>query len=130
MKKTADKNCVSICGLFCGACPAYPQECHGCLSDYLRESCRECKSGFRHCAKIHNVSHCYACTDFPCERIEKFSQGPYIDGVNNHDNVIYDCIRIKSIGTARWLDEQVIKFTCPECGQRLTWYNINNHTCK
>lgn len=130
MEVTADKNCVAICGLFCGACPAYPLDCHGCLSDYLRKSCRECKNGFRNCAKAHTVSHCYECASFPCERIEKFSQGPYINSVNNHDNVIADCLRIRDVGSTQWLEEQVSKFTCPECGQRLTWYDKDKHNCK
>lgn len=28
MKKIPDEACASICGLFCGACPAFPDECH------------------------------------------------------------------------------------------------------
>ena len=27
-----DEKCVSVCGLYCGACPAFPEECCGCLS--------------------------------------------------------------------------------------------------
>lgn len=33
MKRIPDVECASICGLFCGACPAFPDECHGCFSD-------------------------------------------------------------------------------------------------
>ena len=46
MKRIPDETCASICGLFCGACPAFPNECHGCFSDYVREGCKGCKSEF------------------------------------------------------------------------------------
>ena len=129
MNKNYDVNCVSICGLFCGACPAYPHKCHGCLSDFLRESCRVCKNGFRQCAAAHSVTHCYLCQNFPCDRIEKFSQGPFIDGINNHANVIADSQRLRQVGQEKWLKEQAEKFTCTNCNQPLTWYNIASHSC-
>ena len=47
MKRIPDETCASICGLFCGACPSFPDECHGCLSDFVREGCKNCeKHGF------------------------------------------------------------------------------------
>ena len=46
MRRAPDEQCAAICGLFCGACPAYLEECHGCMSDYVRDVCRECKMDF------------------------------------------------------------------------------------
>ncbi len=40
MKRIPDEKCASICGLFCGACPSFPDECHGCMSDFVREGCK------------------------------------------------------------------------------------------
>lgn len=42
MKRIPDEKCASICGLFCGACPSFPDECHGCMSDFVREGCKNC----------------------------------------------------------------------------------------
>lgn len=125
-----NEQCAAICGLYCGACPAYPNECHGCLSDFVREGCRECKNGFRDCVKAHNINRCYECEQFPCDKLREFSKYPVINGVCNHENVIPDSCRIKEVGIPQWIDEQIIKFTCPQCGERLTWYNIESHSCK
>lgn len=55
MKRIPNEECASICGLFCGACPSFPDECHGCLSDFVRDVCKNCpKHGFFDCAKKHN----------------------------------------------------------------------------
>lgn len=130
MKRVPDEQCIAICGLFCGACPAYPETCHGCMSDYVREGCRECKNGFRDCVKVHNVHHCYACTEFPCERLDTFSQGPIINGVCNHANVIPDSYRLREVGTAQWIAEQLVRHTCPKCGELISWFDMESHTCK
>ncbi|MBQ8599120.1 MAG: DUF3795 domain-containing protein [Oscillospiraceae bacterium] len=130
MKRVPDERCVSICGLFCGACPAYPEECHGCLSDHLRASCRECKHGFRDCVKEHQVSRCYECSSFPCERLEVFSKGPIINGVNNHANVIPDSCRLQEVGIEQWLKEKMEQHICPKCGELISWYNMQSHSCR
>ena len=130
MKRIPDEKCVSICGLFCGACPSYPDDCHGCLSDYLRESCKECKNGFRDCAGTHNVTRCCDCPQFPCGRLDAFSKGPVIDGVNNHANVLADISRQRKIGVTQWLSEKMAQHTCPKCGELITWYEMGSHNCK
>lgn len=129
MKRIPDEKCAAICGLFCGACPSFPDNCHGCLSDYVRDVCRECKHGFRDCAKAHNVSHCAQCVDFPCQRLEEFSHGPIINGVCNHANVIPDSVRMKQIGVSRWIDEQTERHLCPKCGQLISWFDMGSHNC-
>lgn len=42
MKRIPNEECASICGLFCGACPAFPEEYHGCFSDFVRDACKNC----------------------------------------------------------------------------------------
>lgn len=130
MKRVPDEQCAAICGLFCGACPAYPEECHGCLSDYVREGCRECKNGFRDCIKAHHVRRCYACSEFPCERLNTFSKGPIIHGICNHANVIPDSYRMREVGLAQWIAEQLARHTCPNCGALISWFEMGSHTCK
>ena len=130
MKRVPGEECAAICGLFCGACPAYPDECHGCLSDYDREGCRECKNGFRDCVKAHHVSHCYACSGFPCERLDTFSKAPIINGICNHANVIPDSLRMGEVGLTQWVAEQLTRHTCPKCGELISWFDMKSHTCK
>lgn len=130
MKRVPDEQCAAICGLFCGACPAFPEECHGCMSDYVRDVCQECKNGFRDCIKLHNVNRCYECSQFPCDRLNTFSQGPIINGICNHANVIPDSRRMKEIGPIRWIEEQIVRHTCPKCGKLITWFDMASHSCK
>ncbi len=131
MKKMPDEKCIAICGLFCGACPAFPEECNGCLSDFVREGCKECKKyGFRDCAKEHNVKHCYECGEFPCKRLEEFSKGPIINGICNHSNAIPDLESLKKIGKAEWIKKKIEEHTCKKCGELISWFDINSHKCK
>ena len=124
MKRKPDLDCAAICGLFCGACPAYPNECHGCRSDYLRESCRLCHHGFRTCIKEKNINLCEECNEFPCRRSLEFSKGPIIEGTNNHKHVIRDLQIRKEIGTERWLELQMERFLDHETGELKTWYEM------
>lgn len=124
-----DEKCVSICGLYCGACPAFPQECHGCLSDFVRDVCKVCKNGFRKCASDHNIVRCNECPEFPCKRLEEFSKSPVINGICNHADCIPDLFRLQKTGMKRFLAEKAIQYTCSKCGQRLTWFDCKTHKC-
>lgn len=130
MNRTPDEACASICGLFCGACPAFPQDCHGCLSDFVRDCCKNCSThGFLDCARSHRVTRCYQCVEFPCEKLREFSTKPVINGICNHADVIPDSLRMKEVGLSRWLEEKTAQHTCPHCGRRITWFEKNTHTC-
>lgn len=130
MKRIPDEKCASICGLFCGACPAYPDTCHGCLSDYVRDVCRGCsKHGFMDCAKEHRVARCYECREFPCGKLEEFSKGPVVNGICNHADVIPDSRRMKKVGVAQWIEEKTKEHTCRKCGELIDWFHRDSHHC-
>lgn len=130
MKRIPDEKCASICGLFCGACPSFPDECHGCLSDFVRDGCKNCeKHGFLDCATNHKVTRCYECQEFPCDKLKEFSAKPIINGVCNHAKVIADSMRMKEVGVSQWINEKIVEHTCPKCGKLLTWYEIASHVC-
>lgn len=124
MKRKPDTYCSAICGLFCGACPAYPEECHGCRSDFVREVCKQCHNGFRECSKKNGVSGCEDCAQFPCERLLNFSKGPIINGVNNHKRVIQDLQSRKELGVEKWLEAQIEYYTDEQTGKLKTWYEL------
>ena len=131
MKRIPDEACASICGLFCGACPAFPNECHGCFSDYVREGCKGCADhGFLECATSHNVLRCYECEDFPCKKLEEFSSRPIINGICNHANVISDSMRMKEIGIPQWIEEKIKEHKCPKCGNLINWFEVNTSNFK
>ncbi|MEG2221634.1 MAG: DUF3795 domain-containing protein [Oscillospiraceae bacterium] len=128
MKPNAET--AAICGLFCGTCPCYPQDCHGCLSDRLTAQCAACDNGFRACAKEHKVLRCYACEDFPCARLEAFRHRHYQNGIGHHQTVIADLREMQSHGVAAWVDRQTAAHTCPHCGRLIYWYDRDCPHCK
>ena len=130
MQRIPDEKCASICGLFCGACPSFPDECHGCFSDFVREGCRGCADhGFWDCALSHNVTRCYECREFPCKKLEEFSTKPIINGICNHANVIPDSLHMKEVGVSQWISEKISEHKCPKCGRLINWFDVGSHVC-
>lgn len=121
---------AAICGLFCGTCPCYPEDCHGCLSDKLTPACTVCGNGFRTCAADHKVERCNDCAEFPCTRLKDFSHRHYENGIGHHEMVIPDLAEMKSIGAAAWVEKQTKDHTCPACGKLIFWHERDCHRCK
>jgi hypothetical protein len=117
------------CGLFCGSCTAYPEECGGCLSDRLTESCRICNAGFRACTQEKGVTRCYECGDFPCKRLEDFVPIHVENGISHHEHVIEDLRLMKEIGVQSWVDKQALEHACDKCGGIINWNETNCHIC-
>lgn len=143
---------IGICGLYCGSCPNYlaPRlgdhetldilarergisppalACDGCLSKNVAGECRECKHGFRTCARDHDVTWCLECTDFPCPRLESFRHMHKKNGVSHHDKVIEDLSFICTRGARAWLERKAVEFSCPDCGRSLYWYDLSCPAC-
>lgn len=121
-----DENTAGICGLFCGTCPMYPAHCHGCLSDKLAPHCRVCPNGFRECARERGVTWCFECGEFPCARLEEFLNTHWENGISHHAGVIENLKRMKAMGVAAWVEEEMAKTQCPQCGNLIPW---NRHDC-
>lgn len=124
-----DEKTAAICGLFCGICPFYPEQCHGCLSDKLTAHCVTCPNGFRDCAAEHGVIRCYECEGFPCGRLQEFSRHHIENGICHHAEVIPDLQRMKRDGVATWVEEKTREYTCPRCGELIYWMEKNSHQC-
>lgn len=121
---------AAICGLFCGTCPCYPADCHGCLSDKLTPHCTICSNGFRTCAKEHAVTRCYECNEFPCNRITQFSKEHYQNDICHHENIITDLNYMREHGLENWVEKQTKNNTCKNCDTLIYWYNKKSHVCK
>lgn len=125
-----DEKTAAICGLFCGTCPFYPHDCHGCLSDKLTAHCMECPNGFRDCAQSHKVTRCYECPEFPCDRLKAFSKTHVVNGVGHHENVIKDLADMKQQGVKVWVAQKTKENTCLKCSGLIPWFNKKSHACK
>lgn len=130
MKRIPNEETAAICGLFCGTCPCYPEDCHGCLSDKLTPACTVCGNGFRTCAKEHGVERCYECAEFPCGRLEEFQKHHFCNGIGHHEQVISDLKEMGEGGVDKWVEKQTKQHTCEKCGELIYWYDVHTHVCK
>ncbi len=131
------------CGLYCGACGTVLADmrgtveelarewemepgqlvCHGCRSDTTAVFCRDCR--FRSCTASRGVEHCSECGDFPCDELVAFRN----DDAPHHSVVLVNLRRMREVGTAAWLEEQRLRWSCPGCGEPFFWYDTACRFC-
>ena len=102
-----EKMLASFCGDYCGKCPNYPRECHGCApSEHM-----DCH--FVKCCLSKNIEHCGFCADFPCVKLSNFvpddrpecPKGYHVENLRTR----------KTIGTELWLQTQRSKWKSWHC---------------
>ncbi len=120
---------AAICGLYCENCPAFGQECYGCLSSYVAEECRRCPNGFRLCVQEHGVTRCFECPEFPCARLEDFTQTHIVNGIKHHELVIENLREMRDKGIEQWLRRMDHETRCPTCERRLMWFETSCPLC-
>ncbi|MBN1330541.1 MAG: DUF3795 domain-containing protein [Candidatus Heimdallarchaeota archaeon] len=138
----------SYCGLYCGACfvvqgakdnqqgeiialyKNYFQlekddiRCQGCKSKgYVFKGCRNCQ--IRTCAQSKNYEFCYECSEFPCEKIERFKNS----GLAHTFMAVQNLSKLKEIGIDAWLKEQEVRWKCTNCGKTFSWIAENCTEC-
>jgi hypothetical protein len=65
------------------------------------------------CARQKGYAGCHECNDFPCEHIQEF---PMPVG----KKVILRAIPYrKAYGTERWVTDEISRYVCPDCGNKL-----------
>ena len=145
MKREEAKKLVGICGIYCGTCPQYlasrendtgmmaeisrehniplaEVRCDGCLSDRVITFCKDCRHGFRQCAREKNVTWCFECADFPCPRLRNHKDVHIVNGISHHAHIIDGLRYMKRHGIEAWVEQQDKAGRCPECGKRLYWF--------
>ena len=151
MKQDVSK-LVGICGLYCGTCPSYLAgrkndeeylermsrergysieeiRCDGCLSDKVAVHCTNCRHGFRKCAAEKQVTWCFQCDDFPCQRLKDFTDVHIVNGISHHERVIDDLEYMKKHGIEAWVEAQEKAACCPACGEMLYWFERECSGC-
>ncbi len=134
------------CGIFCGACsvsrhgetgrgdaftsclrgvPARELACQGCKSDVRYVGCRVCT--IRECAVARGVPHCADCPEYPCRTYRGWqSVGKLLPHVREAGA---SGAAIRSGGADAWLSAQVKRWSCPQCGERFSWYAARCSGC-
>lgn len=103
MKLAEEKSLVGCCGLYCGLCPRHQStaasKCPGCKILSLQLSCKL----YNCCVKKNGLETCAACSDFPCEKYDKFFDG---DSFISHRVCLPNMQQIQKVGLTKWLREQ------------------------
>jgi len=116
-KENNDKLKQGLVGLFKGRLPNSENlstadiHCEGCLSEKPFFHCMQCT--IRDCTKEKGFTGCHECDDFPCRLIHEF---PIPVG----KKVIMRAIPYwKEVGTEKWIQDEEVRYLCPQCGQKL-----------
>lgn len=130
----SNRNLEAYCGLYCGACPVYLQQydgwlvqavteyfkcertdlrCHGCRSETISLSCRDCDR--RDCTTSKGFDSCSACPEMPCDRMSNYQLPHMSKAVPNLE-------ALRDRGSDAWLAEQAEQWKCPSCGKTGSWY--------
>jgi len=156
---TTNPDFISPCGLYCGVCAIYiaardnndrlkqglvnlykggtpckgtlPNcenlstediHCGGCLSDDLFIHCQQC--AIRACTNEKGYTGCHECDDFPCQHIDNF---PMAVG----KKVILRSVPYRrEFGTEKWALDEDVRYTCPECGNKVFRGVMKCNKCK
>jgi hypothetical protein len=115
---TIDPILIAPCGLNCRLCYAYIREqnhCPGCRGDDAQKmkSCLACR--IKNCEKLveGGFKYCYECDTFPCalvKRLDKRYRTKYAA------SPIANLNSIQENGIDQFVEIEMTKWTCPECG--------------
>jgi len=121
-----NKDLVSYCGIYCGACPSLYKSCLGCRTEEKRGQKRISKWGCRIrtcCHDDKNLGFCFECPDYPCKQLAKLKNSHLEDERYDYRHqMFYNLVRIEKIGLEDWLEEQSEIWTCSKCGGRVAFY--------
>ena len=126
-----DPNLIAPCGIDCRLCYAYIREknhCPGCRGDDLQKmkSCLACK--IKNCEKLveEDFKYCFECGSYPCDSLKKLDKRYRMKyGVNPFENLN----TIQENGIDQFVEIEMTKWTCPECGTILCMHKPQCLTC-
>lgn len=118
MPEKMDKAMLSICGMNCSACykhlivRKYVKACDGCKSNNgtSPKHCRECK--IKECATLKNIDYCFQCEEYPCKVIKNLDKSYKM---RYQTSLIENGLYIKENGIDKFFEEEVKRWSCPNC---------------
>jgi ferredoxin len=89
---------AGFCGDYCGKCPNYPNDCHGCIPD------NHMNCHFVKCCLNKSIEHCGFCNDFPCNTLSNFVPDDRPECPAGYH--VRNLSARKTLGTQAWLQTQ------------------------
>ena len=130
---TVQLNKLAPCGVFCGACPSFQKSCLGCSAasqEQRRTSWMGCKIR-KCCYEERELQFCAECGDFPCEKINQklIHSHPENPKYAYRHEIPENVRKFRALGLEDYLIYQEQKWSCPDCGGRVTFYDYQCQQC-
>ena len=97
--------------------------CDGCLAGgTLASHCSKCE--MRLCAKEKKgATYCVDCDEYPCKKLSDYCDN---DKLIHHNEFLKNLENLKKQGIKKWSKYEKDRWTCPECGTFISWFD---HAC-
>ena len=118
MEPLTETRLIAPCGMNCSICRAYLRKrnkCTGCRGENKNKPISRVTCKIKTCEILakNSFSFCFACDSFPCPEInrldKRYRTKYFMSMVENLEN-------IKEIGLEKFLENEKIRWACPECG--------------
>lgn len=124
---------LAPCGIFCGACPSFPQTCFGCPSEDISQNrsskwqceIRKCCYGWK------NLNYCIHCTEFPCNTVKWKLTETHIGAPKfayRHE-LLKTFPKLLELGENGYHQYQKDRWVCPDCGGRVIFWKYRCKNC-
>jgi len=90
---------AAVCGVYCGTCGEFPQDCRSCAYQLGHTQHGECPV-YQCCLVERGLEHCGLCPDFPCQIFLALAEPMEVQ------RRYRSLLRRREIGTEAWLEEQ------------------------
>jgi uncharacterized Fe-S cluster-containing radical SAM superfamily protein len=120
-----DSSLISSCGMNCGICYAYLREknkCQGCRFPDPHKPITRVKCKIKNCEgiKYSKRTFCFECNEFPCDVLKHLDKR-YRTKYNM--SMIENLENIKNLGVKKFIQNEQIRWTCPECKGTICVHN-------
>jgi hypothetical protein len=127
-----DPKLVAPCGIHCGTCYAFlrdKKKCPGCryLNDPLPDFRHRCRIATCQTLSETKSGFCYDCDNIPCRRLKDLDKR-YRTKYNT--GLLQNLGLIKEQGISTFLELELKKRTCPDCGSIISIHRVYCTTCK
>jgi hypothetical protein len=129
--ETFNKKLIAPCGINCGTCIAFLREknkCFGCRIGSEKKAITREMCIIKNCNHFKNTNSvfCYDCETFPCKRIKQLDKRY---STKYRSSLIQNLLAIKKTGMKKHLENEIIKWTCTNCGSILSIHRENCQSC-
>ena len=114
---------IAPCGINCGTCLAYQREkknrCHGCRKADLNIPKTRLACKIKNCEHLQKTETnlCSECHLFPCARLKHIDKRY---SIRYKTSLIRNLDTIKEVGLTKFIESEVSKWSCPNCGSLLS----------